>query len=171
MKGDMLMGNKVRNLPLARMSLLMTMIALLFISACSNTETSDDNGNGNEKSQDVDTTEEESVAVTYEADIKEIVANNCLTCHGDSSPMPMHDYESLMVFVDGEDTGALMRRLDNGENTEDGKPGNMYEYLGETDEEREENLAVVKKWIGNWTLKRNDEITDEERDEIQALEN
>ncbi|MFA8439420.1 hypothetical protein [Pueribacillus sp. YX66] len=167
------MGNKVRNLPLPRMSLLMTMIALLFISACSNTETSDDNGNdnGNKIKQDTEVVEKENAEVTYEADVKEMIANNCLTCHGEDSPLPMHDYESLMVYVDGEDTGALMRRLDNGENTEDGKPGNMYEYLGETDEEREENLAVIKEWVGNWTVKRNDEITDEERDEIQALKN
>lgn len=163
------MGNKVRNLPLARMSLLMAMIALLFISACSNSETSDNDGN--EENQDTETVEQKNTEVTYEADVKEIVANNCLTCHGDASPLPMHDYESLMVFVDGEDTGALMRRLDNGENTEDGEAGNMYEYLGETDEEREENLAVIKEWVGNWTLKRGNEITDEERDSIQALEN
>lgn len=31
-------------------------------------------------------------------------------------------YESLMVVVKGSDAGALMRRLDNGKNTKDGKP-------------------------------------------------
>jgi len=30
--------------------------------------------------------------------------------------------ESLMVVVKGSDAGALMRRLDNGKNTRDGKP-------------------------------------------------
>ena len=33
----------------------------------------------------------------------------------------MDTYENLMIFVNGKDTGALMRRLDDGKNTKDGK--------------------------------------------------
>jgi hypothetical protein len=75
-----------------------------------------------------------------------------------------------MVFVNGKDTGALMRRLDDGKNTKDGKPGNMYIKLGETDSERAKNLEIIKKWVGGWTLKRKAEITEEELKAIKAKE-
>jgi hypothetical protein len=75
-----------------------------------------------------------------------------------------------MVFVNGKDTGALMRRLDDGKNTKEGKPGNMYTGLGKTDEERAKNLETVKKWVGGWTLKRKAEITEEELKAIKAIE-
>ncbi|NNG46704.1 MAG: cytochrome C, partial [Deltaproteobacteria bacterium] len=93
-------------------------------------------------------------AVTYEKDIKGIIAKRCLFCHGTKSPTmeefhrdkkgykkkmkgPRLDtYENLMVMVKGSDAGALMRRLDDGKNTKDGKPGNMYTRLGKTDTER-----------------------------------
>ncbi|MCK7501111.1 MAG: hypothetical protein MZW92_71545 [Comamonadaceae bacterium] len=52
-----------------------------------------------------------------------------------------------------------MRRLDDGKNTKDGKPGNMLQYLGASDEERLKNLGLFKAWVGNWTLKRWPEIT------------
>jgi hypothetical protein len=82
----------------------------------------------------------------------------------------MDTYANLMVFVNGKDTGALMRRLDDGKNTKDGNAGNMYKSLGGTDAERSENLLVIKKWIGGWTLKRGAEIADTERKAIKALE-
>jgi hypothetical protein len=63
-----------------------------------------------------------------------------------------------------------MRRLDDGKNTKDGKPGNMYLYLGGTDQERAANLSVFKHWVGGWTLKRKADITEEERKAIKALE-
>jgi hypothetical protein len=127
-------------------------------------------------------------AVTYEKDIKGIIAKRCLVCHGPKSPTmeefdrdkegykkkmkgPRFDtYEHLMVLVKGSDAGALMRRLDDGKNTKDGKPGNMYKRLGKTDAERAANLEIFKKWIGNWTLKRRKELTKEELEAIKALE-
>ncbi|MDP1989505.1 MAG: hypothetical protein Q8K00_00675 [Syntrophales bacterium] len=109
-------------------------------------------------------------AVTYEKDIKKIISAQCQACHGSDAPTmtefkkeeekfkkamkgPRADtYANLMVMVNGSDTGALMRRLDDGKNTTNGKPGNMYVYLGGTDEEKAKNLEMTKKWIGGWTL-------------------
>jgi len=126
--------------------------------------------------------------VTYEKDIKGIIAKQCLICHGSDSPAmeefkrdqegykkkmtgPRADtYGNLMVMVNGSDTGALMRRLDDGKNTKDGKPGNMYAYLGRADAERSANLETFKKWVGNWTLKRSKELSQGELEAIKAPE-
>lgn len=127
-------------------------------------------------------------AVTYEKDIKTIVAKRCIVCHGPGSPSmeefkrgeegykkkmkgPRYDtYAHLMVVVKGSDAGALMRRLDDGKNTKGGKPGNMYTYLGSTDAERSANLETFRKWVGNWTLKRKKELGKGELEAIKALE-
>ncbi|MBT9537978.1 MAG: hypothetical protein IVZ94_07575 [Nitrospirae bacterium] len=61
-----------------------------------------------------------------------------------------------------------MRRLDDGKNTKDGKPGNMYQYLGSTEEERQQNLKLFKDWVGNWTLKKRKDITKEEMEGIKV---
>jgi hypothetical protein len=49
-----------------------------------------------------------------------------------------------------------MRRLDDGSNSAERKPGNMYQYLGTTDAERQANLKLFKAWVGAdaWMLKR-----------------
>ena len=75
----------------------------------------------------------------------------------------------MLVLVNGDDAGALMRRLDDGSNKDDGEPGNMYSKLGSTEEERQEKLATIKEWVGSWNLKRSDELTEEERAEITAV--
>ena len=124
--------------------------------------------------------------VTYENTIRALVEKRCGDCHGPKSPTmeefdknkqafkdkdmgPRYDtYEHLMVVVNGADLGALMRRLDDGTNTKDKKPGNMHEHLGETPEERAANLAIFKKWVGGWTLKRKNEVSAEERAAILA---
>lgn len=80
----------------------------------------------------------------------------------------MDTYDNLMVMVNGSDTGAMMRRLDDGTNTKDGKPGNMNKYLGKTDEERSAHLSRFKSWVGSWSLKRASEISEEERKAILA---
>ena len=116
---------------------------------------------------------EEKGMVTYENDVKPIIAKGCLSCHGSNAPSKgprMDTYQNLMVFVNGKDTGAFMRRLDDGKNTKDSKPGNMYTWLGKTDEERTKNLEMIKKWVGGWTLKRKAEITEEELKAIKAKE-
>lgn len=133
--------------------------------------------------------ENATAIVTYEAQVKEIIANNCLTCHGgDLSPTMaefnkdpdkysammkgprLEGYENLLVVVNGEEAGALMRRLDDGTNREDGQPGNMNHNLGATDDERKQNLETLKQWVGNWTLKRANELTDEDRAQFKVLE-
>ena len=126
--------------------------------------------------------------VTYEKDIKGIIAKQCFSCHGPDAPTmeefkrgedgykkkmkgPRYDtYANLMVVVKGSDAGALMRRLDDGKNTKDGKPGNMFANLGSTDAERSANLQAFKKWVGNWTLKKKKELSKGELEAIKAPE-
>ena len=72
-------------------------------------------------------------------------------------------YANLMVVVKGSDAGALMRRLDNGKNTKDGKPGNMYSPPREHGRgEEARTWRPSRKWVGNWTLKRKKELGKEE---------
>ena len=47
----------------------------------------------------------------------------------------------------------------------------MFTFLGETDREKAENLELIKRWVGGWTLKRKAEITEAERGAIKAQEN
>jgi hypothetical protein len=127
-------------------------------------------------------------AVTYEKDVKKVISGGCLSCHGGDSPTTeeygknkegfkqkmkgprMDTYENLMIFVNGKDTGALMRRLDDGKNTKDGKPGNMFKFLGKTEQERTIHFELVKKWISGWTLKRKAEMTEDDLRAIKARE-
>jgi mono/diheme cytochrome c family protein len=124
--------------------------------------------------------------VTYANTIAALVKKQCFECHGPKSPTmeefdknkqafkdkdlgPRYDtYEHLMVVVNGNDLGALMRRLDDGTNTATKKPGNMNEHLGETPEERAANLQLFKRWVGGWTLKRKNEVSEAERAAILA---
>jgi len=118
--------------------------------------------------------------VSYRKDILPLWKARCAACHGAQSPYlgdfqenekkyrqemkgpRMDSYADLIFFVGWPDTGAIMRRLDDGSNTADRKPGNMYQYLGATEEERLANLRVFKAWISEegWTLKRWDKRGD-----------
>jgi len=127
-------------------------------------------------------------SVTYENTVKNILAQRCLGCHGQGAPTiaefdkdkdgwkkkmkgPRVDtYPNLMVLVKGSDAGAFMRRLDDGRSTKDGKPGNMYVYLGGNDAERAQRLDTMKKWVGNWSLKRRKELSDAELQTLTAPE-
>jgi mono/diheme cytochrome c family protein len=127
-------------------------------------------------------------AVTYENTIKQIMSQRCMGCHGSDAPTleqfdkdkagwakkfkgpRMDSYTNLVAFVNGSDAGALMRRLDDGRNSPDGKPGNMYASLGGTDAERAQALDLFKKWVGNWTLKRRKELSEAELRTIAAPE-
>jgi hypothetical protein len=118
--------------------------------------------------------------VTYRKHIQPIVAARCAGCHGSEAPEyfgfkeqkeawiakgigpRMDTYSHLVYFTAWPDTGALMRRLD------DAKPGNMYQHLGDNDEERKKNLALFKAWVGNWSLKKWAEISKEEMDGIKV---
>ena len=112
--------------------------------------------------------------VTYRKHIRPLMVQKCLFCHGADAPYlgdfdenkkkfeaafkgpRMDTYADLVFFVGWPDTGAIMRRLDDGKNTSDGKPGNMYQNLGATEEERQKNLELFKQWVGKdaWKLNR-----------------
>ena len=113
--------------------------------------------------------------ITYRNDVQPLLKAQCAECHGDGAPTlaeflldqekykkeksgPRIDtYADLLQLVGWPDTGAFMRRLDDGANTADKKPGNMYRYLGKTDVERAANLKTLKAWVGDegsWNLNR-----------------
>jgi hypothetical protein len=129
----------------------------------------------------------QSEEVTYRKHIKQIFDAKCSGCHGTNAApeyqafkeekemwmskgmgMRMDTYSHLVFFTAWPDTGALMRRLDDGKGSSDGKPGNMYGHLGATDDERQQSLKIFKEWVGNWTKKRWNEITKEELDGIKV---
>ncbi len=113
--------------------------------------------------------------VSYRGVIAPLWQSKCIACHGANSPERadflldekgfaeksqgprMDSYERFIAFIAWPDTGALMRRLDDGTSRHaGGKPGNMYLYLGSTDAERAANLKLVKAWVGDgaWNLNR-----------------
>ncbi len=112
--------------------------------------------------------------VTYRKDIRPLFEQKCAACHGTGAPYlgdfeenkkkfeaqfkgpRMDTYADMLFFIGWPDTGAIMRRLDDGKSAAGGKPGNMYQYLGATDDERQKNLTLFKEWVGNdaWKLNR-----------------
>ncbi len=115
-----------------------------------------------------------ALAQSYRANVQPLIKAQCAECHGADAPTlaefkldeekykkeklgPRTDtYENLLQIVAYPDSGALMRRIDDGTNTADKKPGNMYKYLGETEADRQTNLKMFKAWIGEggWNLNR-----------------
>lgn len=111
---------------------------------------------------------------TYRKHVLPLWQQKCASCHGKNSPYlaefnenkekftksmagpRMDTYADLVAYVGWPDTGAIMRRLDDGKAAGSGKPGNMYVYLGGDDAERQKNLAVFKAWVGEgaWFLGR-----------------
>jgi hypothetical protein len=132
--------------------------------------------------------------VSYRKDILPLWKAKCASCHGAQAPYlgdflenekkfrqemkgpRMDTYADLISFVGWPDSGAIMRRLDDGSNTAERKPGNMYQYLGATDTERQANLKLFKAWVGEdaWILKRWEKkgevpgVTKEELSKIRA---
>jgi hypothetical protein len=133
--------------------------------------------------------------VTYRTDIAPLWKAQCSACHGPQSPERadflldekgfaaksqgprMDTYERFIAFIAWPDTGALMRRLDDGKSKYGGgKPGNMYEKLGATEAERAANLKIVKAWVGEgaWNLNRAGKkgdvpaVTKEQMDKIKV---
>jgi hypothetical protein len=127
-----------------------------------------------------------SEEISYRKHILPLFDSKCGVCHGsDAAPeyyafkedpqkwtahgkgMRMDTYSHLVFYTAWPDTGALMRRLNDGRGIKEGKPGNMYQYLGATEEERLQNLKLFKEWVGNWTMKRWKEISKEDLDGIK----
>jgi len=123
--------------------------------------------------------------VTWTGSIRDLVEKRCVTCHGSDAAneyyefkrnrlkwvaagkgMRLNTYSHLLFYTAWPDTGSLMRRLDDGNSREDKKPGNMYGHLGDTEQERQKNLALFKAWVGNWTHKRWNEVTKDEMNGI-----
>lgn len=113
--------------------------------------------------------------VSYRTHIAPLWQSKCVACHGAMSPERadflldekgyeaksqgprMDSYERFIAFIAWPDTGALMRRLDDGSSAHaGGKPGNMHQHLGATEAERAANLTLVKAWVGAgaWNLNR-----------------
>jgi hypothetical protein len=109
---------------------------------------------------------------TWSKDVGPIVAAKCGMCHGAKAPEyndwmllgeekrktvgpRMDTYANFMSYVVWPATGAAQRRLDDGK-AAGGKAGNMYQYLGGSDEERAKNLSAIKHWLGEgaWYLNR-----------------
>lgn len=108
---------------------------------------------------------------TWRNDIKPLFEAKCIQCHQASAPEyndwelldekareetppRMDTYPHFMSYVVWPATGAMMRRLDDGKIA--GKAGNMYQHLGDNDEERAKNLQTVKEWLGEgaWNMNR-----------------
>ena len=132
--------------------------------------------------------------VTWRKDVGPIVAARCAMCHGAKAPEfndwmvlgddkrktvapRMDTYPHFISYVLWPATGAMMRRLDDGKSAgAGGKPGNMYQYLGGSDEERAKNLQTIKAWLGDgaWNLNRWSArgdvpgVTKEQLDKIKA---
>ncbi|MDT8441435.1 MAG: cytochrome C [Desulfuromonadales bacterium] len=122
--------------------------------------------------------------ITWSQQIKPIVDARCVACHGADAPEyaafkkekeawlaketgpRMDTYSHLIYYTGWPDTGALMRRLDDGTGKADQKPGNMYQHLGDSDAERQASLTLFKAWVGNWTHKRFDALT---KDDLAAI--
>lgn len=130
--------------------------------------------------------------MTWRKDIQPLVTAKCGACHGANQPgfaewnvqrvtdktlAPRLDtYAYFMNHVVWPETGAIMRRLDDGKGAPGAKPGNMYAFLGADDAERAKNLQTIKAWLGDgaWNLnrweKRGDTpaISKEQLDKIKA---
>lgn len=132
--------------------------------------------------------------ITYRKHIWPLWEQKCAVCHGSGSPYlgefmenektftqqmkgpRMDTYANLIFFIGWPDTGAVMRRLDDGKSAAGGKPGNMYQYLGAAEEERQKNLNLFKEWVGKDAWKPNrweargkvPAITKEEMDKIKV---
>ncbi len=130
---------------------------------------------------------------SYRKEVAPIIKAQCFECHDSTSPSQVQfqtnvegyktakvgprldTYADLMALIVWPDTGALMRRLDDGSQHPDKKPGNMYKHLGDSELERQANLAIIKSWLGEnaWNLnrwqKRGDvpAITKEQLDQLQ----
>lgn len=118
--------------------------------------------------------------ITWSGAINPVFEKHCIACHGSDAPeyaafkkdketwlkkgigMRMETYSHLVSFAGWPNSGALMRRLDDGSGSKEGKAGNMYQQLGSDEQERQANLTLFRKWVGNWNLKRWGDVSKDE---------
>jgi hypothetical protein len=131
--------------------------------------------------------------LTWRKDIEPLIKERCGACHGASAPSyeewnldrknfeakkigpRLDNYTDFMRHVVWPATGSMARRLDDGKSA-DGKPGNMYPFLGGSDADRAKSLATIKAWLGDgaWNLNRWEArgsvpaITKEQLDKVKA---
>ena len=65
----------------------------------------------------------------------------------------MDTYKNLMVFVNGDDAGALMRSLMTVRAQRTANPA-ICTSISALQMPRRPNLETFKKWVGSWNLKR-----------------
>lgn len=126
--------------------------------------------------------------LTWRDDIEPMIAAKCVACHGADKPTyrewrllsdedrakigsRMDTYDHFMSYVIWPATGAMQRRLDDGTNR-GGEPGNMYMFLGSTDEERAKNLKMLSDWLGAWNLNRwtaRDDVPGISKEQLEAV--
>jgi hypothetical protein len=124
--------------------------------------------------------QKQSEKISYAKNVKPIFDKQCVFCHGEDSAEHtefmkdmkkytsqslgprLDNYTYLTSFIVWPETGALMRMLDDGTTNDTGTPGAMYENLGDTKTEQQANLKIFKEWVGNWTVKKWDEISKED---------
>lgn len=105
-------------------------------------------------------------SVTYSQQIQPLWQARCAACHGSTSVYwgqwqqnkyaykkqnkgpRMDSYAELLHFIGWPQTGSLMRQLDDGQSNGKGKPGGMYQHLGNDEAERQANLQLFKAWVG-----------------------
>ena len=108
--------------------------------------------------------------LTWRKDIGPMIATRCGTCHGAGAPeyndgnlIPQEKRRSVprmdsdphfMSSVVWPATGAMKRRLDDGK-AAGGKSGNLYPYLGSSNEVRAGNLKMLNDWLGDGTCNLN----------------
>lgn len=127
-----------------------------------------------------------SEEVTYRNHIKPLMEQKCVPCHDAEAAPVLHEfieapdlwlakgkgmrldtYSHIVSHIAWPDTGAIMRRLDDGTTPGAEKPGNMYVHLGATEAERQANLKLFKAWVGNWNLKRWKDVAKEDLDALK----
>lgn len=128
--------------------------------------------------------------ITYAKHVRPLWEAKCMACHGERSPYlaeflskkehytqlslgpRMDSYPALVMYVGWPDSGAFMRRLDDGKSAKNGKPGNMYVHLGADEAERQKNLGVMKAWVGEggWVLSKFKDLTRDELGKMKVKE-
>ena len=64
----------------------------------------------------VDPTPPGGIKITYEADVKNIIFNNCTTCHGNTTPQAGLSLTTYQQVKNSAENGNLIARMNNSSN-------------------------------------------------------